>query len=102
MSSSRQFGYYGLTTAQFTVGISAITEVTDGAAVLDLVSFGTTGGTVYMTGQSLSVADTLANGVRLPTSIPHFLGASKIYLAAETTPAIVFIAKKLSQGFSGS
>lgn len=102
MSSSRQFGYYGLTTAQFTVGVSAITEITDGAGVLDLVIYGTTGGTVYMTGQSLSVADTLSNGVRVPNNIPHFMGASKIYLAAETTSAIVFIAKKLSQGFSGS
>lgn len=91
--------YFGVTTAQVAVGVSTVTAVLGGAYVTDIVITGATGSPVFFTGTSLAVATVVSTGVRLPTNIPYFLGNAPIYMSSVGGAAVVYIAKKLSDGF---
>lgn len=101
MAGNAQLLYRGLTTAQVSVGVSAITHITMGVNILGVNINFVSGGTLYMMGASNAVATAVSLGVFVPSTGLYIDGAPELYLVAGGAAATVHITKWLGAGFTG-
>ncbi len=75
---------YGITTARFAVGVSAVVGITAGSGVIDMIISGITGNPIYMAGSSFAVSGSLiALGAMFPTgTVPTSIGIPPAYFSS--------------------
>lgn len=93
---------YGITTAQVAVGLSAVIAVNTDTNVLGRKINFISGGTLFVTGQSLAVASMITTGTHVQSAAyTEIMGPANFYMAAGGATVVAHIMTFLKQGYAG-